>query len=60
MSSNNNRYTHGVNEAGRAAVDTEVKVRYKPTSKNPWVLLLTGLLNAFGNIISPIKDERKR
>lgn len=58
--SNRNNFSHGVNQAGKAAVDNEVKPRFQRRSQNPYVLMFTNLLNAFGNFIAPIPKEKKK
>jgi hypothetical protein len=54
-----NRINNGVNQNGKVIVDETVKVRYKDTKRGPLVMALTGLLNAFGNMFSPIKEQKK-
>jgi hypothetical protein len=52
---------NGVNQAGKAdSPDEMTKVRFQKRNNDPWVLLFTSILNAFGNMFSPIKEEKKK
>jgi hypothetical protein len=52
---------NGVNQAGKQSQDDgQIQVRFQNrTSKNPLTVLFMQILNAFGNIISPIKEDKK-
>ncbi len=53
------KYINGVNQAGKTQYAEETNVRFQKSSSNPIILLLTRLLNAFGNIVSPINEKKK-
>jgi hypothetical protein len=52
---------NGVNQAGKAdsMEDEQIRVRFQNRHSNPMVLLFMQILNAFGDWISPIKDDKK-
>lgn len=59
MQSRHSRTPHAVNEAGKA-ISIDPLARPAPRRQNSVVMFLTKMLNAFGNFVSPIKEEKKR
>lgn len=54
------KYVNGVNQAGKVQRDEQVKPRFQKRQAGPMVQAFTNLLNAFGNLFCPIKEEKKK
>ena len=54
------RIINGVNQAGKAAQPEDLNARPVKKSPNSLTSFLTSVLSAFGNMVSPIKDDTRR